>query len=271
MNGDLGDYQKLFDAIGTMVYIITTSGIILAVNREVIRKTGYERSELVGQPVERIHPDGSEKEIKRVLNEIEISNESLCTLPVVSKTGKCVDVETRIYRGTWEGQSVLFGLSTDVTSQKLTEYKCRAIFQNSPIPILVSKISDGTIIDVNAAWCELFGFNKEEIIGKTTIELGLWEDETRRDVLQRITKATDEQTFHNEPVSFHILDGSTIYGVMSGSRITINEDDCWITSFIDKTAEYLLEKQLDEIREISIASVMNKLSNQLSENKYIRW
>jgi PAS domain S-box-containing protein len=49
------------------------------------------------------------------------------------------------------------------------------IVRLSPLPLIISRISDGRISAVNAAWLETFGFEDEsEVIGRTSIELGLY-------------------------------------------------------------------------------------------------
>ena len=48
-------------------------------------------------------------------------------------------------------------------------------FQKVPLPSMLIDMADGTLIDLNHKYQEEFGFTKAEAIGKTPIELGLWE------------------------------------------------------------------------------------------------
>lgn len=268
MNGNLSDYQHLFDAISAMVWVILFDGTILAVNSDVNKKTGYTRDELVGNTVTTIHPPCVETEIQRILSEMATKNEVLCTLPIITKNGRVIDAETRIYRGTWEGKEVLFGFSTDVTEQKITEHKCRIIFHHSPIPILVSSTSDGRIIDCNNAWCELLGYSRDFVLGKTTLQLGVWQDERDR---KKIIELFDEaDSIVNAPVKFARCNGKTVYGLISATKILMNDEECWVTSLVDKTAEHVLEEQMDKIRDLSITAALEELDNKLNNNKYLR-
>lgn len=268
MNGDLQDYQKLFDAIDAMVFIITNTGNILACNRAVTTKLGYSKEELVGQPVLTVHPLDSGEEICRVLAMLSTCDETVCSLPLIDKLGRRLETETRIYKGSWEGQPVLFGFSSDVTKQKTFERKFEAVFYYSPMPILVSRIEDGTVLDVNNAWCNLLGYNRSDVVGKSTIDLHVWNNTNDR--VKIVNKLKFDETVSNEPVELLSSDGNIIYGRLSASQLVIDGEHLWVTTLVDKTEQTLLRNQLSTMREISLASAMEELDKQLSKNKYVR-
>ena len=268
MNGHLLDYVKLIDAIDTMLFVITPDGNILACNSAVTRRLGYQRDQLVGKNVNSIHPAGSMDEVTKVLQVLNGCDETVCYLPLVDINGRYIEVETRIYKGTWEGDPVLFGLSTDITEQRMTERKCEAVFQYSPIPILVSRVSDGLIIDANGAWQMVTGYAKDEVIGKTTKSLHLWSNPDERDRL--VALLDDRSDFYNEPVTLRTKHWDEVYGLLSGAQLTLDGEHIWITSLIDHTEQHLLEQQLDEIRQLAITSALDQLDKQMKKNKYIR-
>ena len=267
MNGDLHDYQKLFDAIDVMVFVISPGGIILACNRAVTTRLGYLKEELLDNHVSVIHPPGSSQEITNVLDSLNYSDETVCNLPLVDKLGRRVEVETRIYKGSWEGQSVLFGFSADASKERGLERKFEAVFDCSPTPMVVSRIEDGLIVEVNAAWSELFGFAKEDITGKTTKALNIWTDIEARDEL--VNKLKLDGRVINENVTLKTRSGFLLYGQMSAAQLVVDGQHLWVTSFVDHTEQQILEQQLEEIRKLTIASAMNKLNLQLQKNKYI--
>ncbi len=63
---------------------------------------------------------------------------------------------------------------------RLTEERFAKAFRASPIPIAISRKSDGRIIEVNDSWIRLFGYNREESLGRTAIELNLYSDLVER-------------------------------------------------------------------------------------------
>lgn len=269
MNGDILDYHKLFDALHVMLFVIQCDGTIIAVNKAVVTRLGYNREDLLGVNVSKVHPPETKGEVAATLSKFhEGSDEVLCILPILTKAGDVIETETRIYRGTWEGSPVLFGFCSDITEQRVTERKCEAVFRNSPVPILVSTIKDGTIIDVNDSWCNLFWFSREDIVGKSTLDLGVWVDVAERESVIGVLGRDGVVMEH--PVTLRNKEGDLIYGFMSGITITISGDDVWVTSLIDQTEQRLLEQQLDEIRELTLTSALEQLDRQMSSNKFIR-
>jgi len=55
-----------------------------------------------------------------------------------------------------------------------SEEKFSKAFQNSPDPITITKMSDGKMIDVNESFCRVSGYSRDEVIGRSSIELDLW-------------------------------------------------------------------------------------------------
>src|SRR2546429_6108385 len=50
------------------------------------------------------------------------------------------------------------------------------VFQASPVAIILRTLDEGRVIDVNARYTELVGFQREELVGRTVQEMGLWAD-----------------------------------------------------------------------------------------------
>jgi diguanylate cyclase (GGDEF)-like protein/PAS domain S-box-containing protein len=54
------------------------------------------------------------------------------------------------------------------------------LFRASPVAILISALDDGAIIDVNDAFLRLFAYEREELIGRTSLAVGMWTDPWQR-------------------------------------------------------------------------------------------
>jgi PAS domain S-box-containing protein len=53
-------------------------------------------------------------------------------------------------------------------------------FQLSSDAFAVTRLDDGRVIEVNDAFLRLFGFDRDQVIGRTTLELGIWSDPSDR-------------------------------------------------------------------------------------------
>ncbi|MBX3647422.1 MAG: PAS domain S-box protein [Rhodocyclaceae bacterium] len=72
------------------------------------------------------------------------------------------------------------GMAIDTTERKRAEEKFAKVFQASPVAISISRLRDGHYLDVNEAFVGQFGWSREEMIGRTSVEIGLWPNETAR-------------------------------------------------------------------------------------------
>ncbi|MCP5475030.1 MAG: EAL domain-containing protein [Rhodanobacteraceae bacterium] len=69
------------------------------------------------------------------------------------------------------------------------EERFAKIFQTSPDPMLISRKSDGQIVEVNEAWVTVFGYQRSECLGVTGADLGLWVEPADRVLLLASLKA----------------------------------------------------------------------------------
>jgi PAS domain S-box-containing protein len=78
-------------------------------------------------------------------------------------------------------------LSADVQAVAETlqdrEQKSLAIFNASPVPMTVANPQDGLLLEVNEAWCREFRHRREDVLGRTSVEVGLLTEHERQRLL----------------------------------------------------------------------------------------
>ncbi|MGO9566204.1 MAG: PAS domain S-box protein, partial [Desulfomonilaceae bacterium] len=99
-----------------------------------------------------------------------------------------------------------------------SEERFRAAFQTSPDPISISHLSDGVYVEVNDGFSELSGFTREEVIGKSSLEINIWHDPGDRDRLG--TQLNERGYVTNFEAQFRLKDGRVRTGLMS-ARIMV--------------------------------------------------
>ncbi|MCH7947788.1 MAG: PAS domain S-box protein, partial [candidate division Zixibacteria bacterium] len=67
-----------------------------------------------------------------------------------------------------------------------SEEKFQKAFESGPDPISISRLADGRIVEVNASFEKVLGYTRQEVIGKTSLELGIFKDPADREVLKNI-------------------------------------------------------------------------------------
>jgi len=83
-------------------------------------------------------------------------------------------------RQTQEGGTV--SVWRNITDEKLREQALEVsqrrfsmAFESSPALLAISKMADGTFIDVNTQWQKSLGYSREEAIGRTSAEMRIWQ------------------------------------------------------------------------------------------------
>lgn len=77
-----------------------------------------------------------------------------------------------------------------------SEQKLNLVFEHSPTPLIVTHFDDGRIYNANASLLKLFGYTLDDVVGKTTMDIDMWVDAKRRDVmLQEIAQTRQLEDF----------------------------------------------------------------------------
>ncbi len=161
----------------------------------------------------------------------------------------------------------LVGLGTvqDITDRKRieatlveSELRMSAVFQSSPIGIVVSTLADGTLIDINDAALRQFGYTQDEVLGKRSLaDLGTYVDPTQRDVLVQRLKQLG--SLHQFPVDFLTRNGTQIVLEISGRLIELRGESCIVSLMVDVTERHRIEAQ---IHEQAFHDALTKLPNR---------
>lgn len=89
----------------------------------------------------------------------------------------------------------LSGAMQDITLLRQTEQRFQVAFRASPLAASIAQISDGRFIEVNDKYEKYFGWTRADLIGKSTLDIGLWVDLASRqawlDELRRVGTALD--------------------------------------------------------------------------------
>lgn len=120
-----------------------------------------------------------------------------------------------------------------------------ALFEGSPLAMGVSRLADGRFIEVNSAFLRLFGYNRDEVLGRTSRELGLWaRPEERAVLLERLREGGGlvtafEAEFRGRAGELHIL-------AMSARLLDWNGEAHMVGFLADITERKRLEDALRE-------------------------
>lgn len=116
-----GNLQSLFETVEDFLFILSREGGLLHWNRAVEKRTGYSPEEIARMSVPDFHPPESRDEAAAAFRELAAGSTSFCHVPLLTRDGTLIPVESKVVEGRWSGRPVLIGFSRDITERKRTE------------------------------------------------------------------------------------------------------------------------------------------------------
>lgn len=145
------------------------------------------------------------------------------------------------------------------------EEKFAKAFHSSPYAVSLSRLSDGTLFEVNAGFEDISGYRAAEAVGKTTIDLGLWADENDRmavtEELSRNTRVRDVE------IQFRKKTGEAVIGLLSAETIMVDGRPSLLSSISDITERKKSEEKIRALlaeKELILVEVHHRVKNNLS-------
>jgi PAS domain S-box-containing protein len=125
-----------------------------------------------------------------------------------------------------------------------SEEKFEKIFRFSPDWIAIVRQSDGRYMDVNDAFTGMTGYSREEVIGRTPVEIGIYENPDERYELNE-TFLREGRT-KNEELNYRMKSGEIRAVQRSGELIVINGEKCVVSIVRDMTGKKMAEQAMQE-------------------------
>jgi len=237
-------FRKVFEEGPFGMTIIDLNSRFLNVNQAFCSMLGYTKEELTGRTFAEItHPEDVEKNRDLTQQAFQGSIPSFrFEKRYVAKDGRIVwanlaaalirDSEGRILHG--------LGMLEDITERKraeeelrLSEEKFAKAFRASPAALSLSRFSDGRLLEVNDTFLSMFEYKREEVIGKTSLELNLWVDPGDRTWL--VEELQRSGRTRNKEIRHWSSSGRMLNVLSSAETLDLGGVPCLLATFVDIT------------------------------------
>jgi len=131
-----------------------------------------------------------------------------------------------------------------------SEERFAKAFNSSPLVLTITSLKTGKLIEVNETFVCVTGYTREETIGRSTAELGLWAKSADREAelksVQKLGEVRDVE------YRFRVKDGREITGLLSAELLEIRGEPCALTVIQDITGRKKAEEISERYRLLSM-------------------
>ncbi len=256
---DAAFLRTLLDTLPDLVWLKDPGGVYLECNRRFEQFFGVPKETILGRTdldfVDPAQADRFRAQDRRALaaggptaSEEEIRfrhdghREFLETIktPIVAADGRVIGV---------------LGIGRDITARKeaedrlrVSEEKYHQAFHNSPLLASLSRLEDGLILEVNDRYCQALGFAREEVVGRTSVELGIFAPEVRARMIEALR---GRRSVQNLELPVGTRDGHTFPCLFFAEAFRAGDENFLLVMALDirerRTAEEL-QRKLDAER-----------------------
>jgi PAS domain S-box-containing protein len=222
----------------------------LEVNESFLRLTGYPREEVAGRTSLElnlwVHPENRPglSSQARVAGKVEDFEFELRR-----KDGAALVCLLSVDIVEIAGRKCFLSVVRDITARKhmeealrQSEEKFARAFFASPDALVISSLRTAQFLDVNESFCRMSGYAKEEAVGRTGLDLGVWaRPEDREHVLQMLARGESPR---NLEFTFRSRTGRTVVGLLSAEIIEFGGERCMLGVVRDITERKEMEEAL---------------------------
>lgn len=235
-------FDALFNLINDYAFILNCDGKILKANNAALSKLGYREEELTGLSVTSLHPQEKETEVLIIVREMLDGKKDRCNIPIVTKDGKLIPVETKICKTSIDDNEVILGISKDLTDISIANERAKKSFKDNPVPMGIVDFETGKYVEVNNSFLRLLGYEQSEVVGTEALDmLRDVSSRKRKGILSGLMK---NKRINNIETAFIKNNGSKINILLSGETLEIAEKTFILTTLQDITHRKVFEETL---------------------------
>jgi len=189
-------YRFLAENTSDTIWMMSIDGTFIYHSPAVERLRGYTQEEANHISLDRSFTPASQTHIREIFL-VEANKpvserwaDRIIELEMYRKDGSTIwtEVSVRAVRDAEGNVTHLQGSTRDITGRKqaeeelrITHEKYTKAFLSVPDAITISELDSGRFVEVNDAATRIFGYSRDELMGKSALELGIWRNKEDRD------------------------------------------------------------------------------------------
>ena len=247
-------FRLVFEHAGDAILFCDPLGRVESANPAAGRLFGYKLAELLRVSRNMLF-DTVDGRLATAFETLQRSGRFVCELTAIAGDGKRFDAEvdlTSFQDAAGIGHTIcrIRDISERLRTEaalRVSEQRYRKTFETSRDFINITALADGRYIDVNQVFLDQTGFTREEVIGRSSVELGIWADTADRDRL--VAALRQEGHCSNLEARYRKKNGDVLWGQMSAATMELDGQNCLISITRDITDIKVAQAELAEHRD----------------------
>jgi PAS domain S-box-containing protein len=153
-------------------------------------------------------------------------------------------------------------LAAGIQERRKAEEQFASAFRASPDPMSIIRQRDGTLVDVNDHWVKMFGYRRQEAIGRTIFDLNLFLSEGGH--VQRMVGSKQSKPIRDVECAVWAKTGQVRQVSLSADFVEIGTERCFVVSIRDVTDRKLAEKANRDLAHASRVAVLGELTASIA-------
>jgi PAS domain S-box-containing protein len=262
------NFRTFIESLDDMVLIYDRKGRVIYFNPSASAKLGYDAEKMREMTITDLHPSLSGEETEKIISGTFDPGRNDNHISLLHKDGFIIPAETRLSPGKWDGTDCIFCISKDLTNEQEALQKFEKLFRINPAPMAISGIENRVFIDVNNAFVKTLGYTRDEIVGRTSRELGIFiESDEHSMTAQTLLKNGD---INDVDLKIRTKDGRIREGLFSGGIISSHGNDYFLTVMTDITERKQAENEIKNLlteKQIILREVHHRIKNFMNTIK----
>ena len=243
-------FRSYFNNSPESIVIMNDQGKFIEVNQAAMVSTGYGREEILNMYFPDVLPPEENEKARRAFRELSVDRHHQNEFRIRKKDGGYLDVVINSYLSK-DNEYISF--CQDVTDLKAKEHALKeseekfvTLFYSTPVSVIILTLDDKKIIDVNVAFEEVFGYRKEEVVGRTSLEAGFVDSGDRRAFYDELEAKGIAKSMRYRFVS---KNGKHRYGLVSGVKLSTAHQDFLVATITDVSNLKEAEDKLSQLNQ----------------------
>ncbi len=242
---------SIFNDIEEILLVLDYNANIISCNDIAVSKLAFQKDDIISKSIYSFHHRYQVNAAKKIFSEIIDGNTKLYNTALVAANRQVIEIEGKATRQNWNGSPAIILIICDITNKsrdisrlKYNLDKYSTLFHSSPALSALTSLRDGRIIDVNKTFLNTLGYEREEIVGKTTHDINLYKfNEDRKRMIELINT---NNKISNLLVTIMTKSRMPLQGAFYMEKITFYGEECLITVVNDLSKNFEPNKELLE-------------------------